>query len=210
VHGSWAYQLTRTKVPDRWWPLIVKAAIRAAVVTGLGLSVLAVVAAFSPTSFYDFPGIPGACLAVGVILLVVTSKRSGKPSGVRNVLEWAAVFLLVSVGLFWSVTDYAGSVGVRRGMDVEAALPFLPNTLVCTKDSLNLRVDGVRQVQCRDPNAAYGFRYDRLKLIIAVGNQYLFLPTTWTPQEGTAVVIPRTDNLRLEFTAPDTQPKPTC
>jgi hypothetical protein len=208
--GSWAYQFLQARIPQRWWPLIVKVAIRGALVMGLVLSALAIVAAFAPTAFYDFPGMPGVSLALGVILLVAISRRAGKPAGARNVLEWAAAFLLVSVGLFWSVTDYAGSVGVRRGMDVQAALPGLPNTLVYSKDSLNLRVDGVRQVQCKDPNAAYGFRYDGLKLIVAIGNQYLLLPVTWTPQKGIAVVIPRTDNLRLEFTAPDTRPNPTC
>ena len=35
-----------------------------------------------------------------------------------------------------------------------------------------------------------------------VGGQYVFLPASWTAADGVAVVIPRTDSLRLEFAPP--------
>jgi hypothetical protein len=38
--------------------------------------------------------------------------------------------------------------------------------------------------------------------VLRSGNQYLFLPEDWTRENGTALVIPRTDTLRLEFSGP--------
>lgn len=208
--GSWAYQFVRARVPENWWRRIVTISTRSAMVLGAALSVLAALAALSPASFYDYPGLPGTSLALGVILLVAVSRQGAKQAATLSALEWAAAFLLVSVGLFWAVTDYAGSVGVRRGMDVEAAMPDSPNVLLYSKDSLNLRVDGVHQVRCQDPDAAFGFRYDGMKLVVAYGNQYLLLPAGWTQDHGAAVVITRTDSLRLEFTSAGTSPQGTC
>ena len=58
------------------------------------------------------------------------------------------VWMLVSVGLFWAVGDYAGAVGTGRGHDVEASLPTLADVVVYSAESLNLRVAGVGEMQC--------------------------------------------------------------
>lgn len=39
-----------------------------------------------------------------------------------------------------------------------------------------------------------------LKLVLQSGGQYFFLPAGWTTAGGAALVLPRTDALRLEFT----------
>ncbi|MGE5290852.1 MAG: hypothetical protein ACM3ML_27395, partial [Micromonosporaceae bacterium] len=58
---------------------------------------------------------------------------------------------------------------------------------------------GVREVRCRGLQAAYRFRYDGLKLVLQSGDQYLFVPAAWTPANGVAILIPRSDSLRVEF-----------
>jgi hypothetical protein len=64
---------------------------------------------------------------------------------------------------------------------------------------LSLHAPGVRETRCHDPNAAYRFRYDGLKLVLQSGDQYLFLPEGWSPSNGVAILMPRSPSLRLEF-----------
>jgi hypothetical protein len=40
------------------------------------------------------------------------------------VAEWVIIFVLVSVGLFWAVSDYSSAVGVRRASKGRRASAF--------------------------------------------------------------------------------------
>lgn len=78
---------------------------------------------------------------------------------------------------------------------------------------LGLQGPGIREVACADPAAAYSFRYDGLKLVLQSGGRYLFLPAGWHRSTGAAILIPRGDSLRLEFTpalARRAPPGPRC
>jgi hypothetical protein len=151
----------------------------------------------------------GLSLATGVLLLVyalrlvrlVRLSRDGpqRRSGGSELAEWGAAFLLVSIGLYWAVGNYAFGVGTGRALQLQAALPAQPAAVLYSERSLSLTADGVTQVRCADPDAAYRFRYDGLRLVRQAGNQYLLLPATWTPSTGTAILIPRSGAVRLEF-----------
>ena len=80
-----------------------------------------------------------------------------------------------------------------------ADLPGYPNVIIYSEHSLSLHAPGVREVRCADSDTAYRYRYDGLKLVLESGDQYLFLPADWTPANGVAILMPRTDSLRLEF-----------
>ena len=149
-------------------------------------------------------------LAVGVVLLVYaahlwrTTRRradgAGWPqAGWVAVVEWAAVFVLVGLSLFWAANDYSAAVGRSRARQFVAELPLYPSAVIYSERSLNLHAPGVREVRCQDREAAYRFRYDGLKLVLQSGDQYLFLPEAWAPTDGVAILLPRTDSVRLEF-----------
>jgi hypothetical protein len=118
------------------------------------------------------------------------------------VAEWAAVFVLVGLSLFWAASDYSAAVGRSRARQFVAELPTYPDAVVYSNRSLSLHAPGVRELRCRDPEAAYRFRYDGLKLMLQAGDQYLFLPAAWSPRNGVAILVPRSDSLRLEFLPP--------
>jgi hypothetical protein len=120
-------------------------------------------------------------------------------TGRTPVAEWAIVFILVGLSLFWAATDYSAAVGRSRARQFAAALPEYPNAVVYSASDLNLDVPGVSETRSRDPKSGYAFRYDGLKLVLQAENQYLFLPQTWTPDDGVALLLPRSDSLRLEF-----------
>jgi hypothetical protein len=154
----------------------------------------------------------GLCLAIGVILLVyavrlvrLSPPRSPEPVPRRaatGLAEWAATFLLVSIGLFWAADAYAFGVGTGGAITLYRALPTVPEAIVYSEQSLSLAVPGVTEVRCSDPDAEYRFRYDGLRLVRQAGNQYLLLPETWDRTTGAAVLLPRSNSIRLEFRAP--------
>ena len=182
-------------------------------VLGIAAAGVAVVGVRDPDAFARVPELPGLLLAGGALLVAaavqVVRRRAPDPraSPVPFVAEWAAVFLLVAVGLFWSVGNYAGEVGRGRAVQIAGELSSTPDAVVFSEKRLALGgVPGVSEYVCADDavkdDSAYRFRYDGLKLVLQSGGQYLFLPAGWTWEVGPAVVIPRTDSLRLEFSAP--------
>jgi hypothetical protein len=149
----------------------------------------------------------GLALAIGVILLVYAVRllRLSLPEptagrrAATGLAEWGAAFLLVSIGLFWAAQAYAFGVGTGGAIALHRALPAVPEAVLFSQQSLSLAVPGVTEVRCSDPEAAYRFRYDGLRLVRQAGSQYLLLPATWDRATGTAVLIPRSGTVRLEF-----------
>jgi hypothetical protein len=158
------------------------------------------------------PELGGLCLAGGVLLLAYVSRRpaAGEPPAGWAVARWGAMFLLVSIGLFWAVGSYANGVGTARARELAAGLAAWPDTVLYSTASLSLRGPGVRQTACADRRAAYRYRYDGLKLVLQSGDRYFFLPAGWSRTDGAALIIPRTDAVRLEFRLAGAQTAPAC
>jgi hypothetical protein len=210
----WLYRFLRVRLGDAAWERLLRLATPVAVVCGLTGFAVAAVGVVRPEAFASSYSVPGAGLSLGVLFLVSASRllaaraRRPLPAAVATA-EWLAAFALVSVGLFWAVADYSASVGVGRAVQIEAALAGPPETVLYSAKSLNLTAPGVRETACRNPDTAYHYRYTGLKLILQSGGQYFLLPVQWHKAEGTAVVLPRTDALRLEFT-PAADPDAPC
>ncbi|MEU8892659.1 hypothetical protein [Streptomyces sp. NPDC048442] len=129
------------------------------------------------------------------------------------VAEWAVIFVLVGLSLVWAATDYAAAVGRDRADRFVSKLPTSTTTVLRSTRSLGLDVPGVREMRCADTKSAYPYRYEGLVLVIQSANQYVFLPRSWRPDNGVAVMLPRTDSVRLEFVphrAGGALGRPTC
>jgi hypothetical protein len=190
---------------------VLRRALPALAVAGVALIVLAAVAlALGGTVGDTAPELGGLSLAAGVIAVTVSvprllerRQRAEVPAGLRAELglaEWVAAFVLTSVGLFWAVGSYATGIGTGRAQEMVAALPAWPDAVLYSERGLGLSGPGVSETTCAGPDAAYRYRYDGLKLVLQSGDQYFFLPAGWTAGDGAALVVPRTDTLRLEFT----------
>ncbi|MFJ6086414.1 hypothetical protein ACIQI8_34000 [Streptomyces sp. NPDC092369] len=115
------------------------------------------------------------------------------------VAEWGVVFALVGLSLIWAANDYAAAVGRGRAEQQASQLADSPTAVLYSERRLDLGAPGVREVRCRDPKSAYPFRYEGLTLLMQSADQYVLLPQAWTPATGVAVVLPRTDSVRIEF-----------
>ncbi|NGN94871.1 hypothetical protein G5C66_19280 [Nocardioides sp. KC13] len=148
------------------------------------------------------------CLAAGVLLLWYAAhrRRAVRPGPTpeprdhwKPWTEWSAVFAIVALSLFWAANDYAAAVGTTRAQEFVQNISGHPKVIVYSASRLNLDQVGVRELSCPGAEAAFGFRYDGLVLVLYAGDQYVLLPERWTPERGRAIVLPRTDGLRLEF-----------
>lgn len=190
---------------------------------GAVLAVGGFASAFTTTVLSDHLVAAPLSLGSGVLLLAysfhlrrllivtdhgVTAHRPerGTGPGWAGLVEWAVVFALVGLSLFWAATDYSAAVGRERARQFVAELPAYPNVVVYSQQSLSLTGPGIREVRCQTPEAAYRYRYDGLKLVVESSDQYLFVPALWTPTTGVAILIPRTSSLRLEFFPAYTHP----
>jgi hypothetical protein len=209
--GSWVFRSARHWMTPAVWRVVRALAGPIAAGLGLGLVIVSGLAVANPDAFAATLGLPGLCLAIGVLLLAAVSPllRLRNPEHPEEPLptvvavgEWVACFLLVSVGLFWAAGDYSAAVGTGRGMQVATELGTSPDVVVYSEKSLRVQLLGVAERECAKADSAYGFRYDGLKLVMQAGDRYLFLPADWQPGAGPALVVPRTDSLRLEFTTP--------
>jgi hypothetical protein len=213
----WLYQLRLETLSSEVRRIVLRAVMLFAAIAGAVLVSLAMAnAVFGisvfPATFWEARGLS---LSIGVLLLayagrlrrILAVERRPRqvlrrvPEGVL-VAKWGALFIVVSVGLFWVVGSYAIGVGEGRAQELAAYLPCSPDVVLYSQKSLNLQGAGLREVIGQNPDIAYRFRYDGLKLVPQSGNQYLFLPADWTHVDGDAILIPRSETIRLEFGPP--------
>jgi hypothetical protein len=157
----------------------------------------------------DFPVVPlslGAglgLLAWGVYLRGQAPGRREATAAVPRALLAArrtVVVIFVLVMLFWSVAVYAQARGVREAAGAAAAISRRPDVTVYSAKRLHLEGPTIRETELGGPDAAYRFRYTGLKLVVRSGGKWFLLPAGWTPSNrGAALLLPDTDDLRVEF-----------
>jgi hypothetical protein len=164
----------------------------------------------------DLGWVGGLALAGGVLLLAYAAHLAGPQSATGHRSDFSALaeggfaLLLVTIGLFWAVGSYAIDVGAGRARETVAELDTAADAVLYSERSLRLAVAGVTEFRCQDPEAAYRFRYDGLKLVLQSGGQYLLVSAEWSRENGTAVLLPRTDAVRLEFATPGQRRSEIC
>jgi hypothetical protein len=207
--GLWGHALLRSRLAAGSRPRFMSIVLPVLALAGLVLAVGGISSIVATTVLSRHLAAAPLSMAAGVLLLTYSvhlrrsltaqnAERGARPEW-ASVGEWGVVFVLVGLSLFWAVTDYAAAVGTRRARQTVAELPSSPSAVVYSEHSLSLHAPGVREIRCDDPKAAYQFRYDGLKLIQQSGDQYVFLPQAWTPTNGVAIIMPRSNSLRLEF-----------
>jgi hypothetical protein len=142
-------------------------------------------------------------LAAGVITVTAAVRLATahqQRSDIGGLVEYAAVFVLIGLSLFWAANDYSAAVGRSRAAQFVRELPSHPEAIVYSKHSLNMTPGGIAVARCGDQEASYQYRYDGLALMLQSNDQYVLLPKDWSRGDGVAIVLPRNDDVRLEFT----------
>ncbi len=138
----------------------------------------------------------------GVRLHRLTQRRKARFSmrwAVQHrALEATFVFTLVTVLLFWGVSDFAQVVGRGLAANVEAALPSMPRADVYSRAELSIGAPGVAEARLGAATAPL-YKYTGMHLLVVSGGRIFLLPDSWTLARGTVVVLPDNDNIRVEY-----------
>lgn len=217
----WLYQVRFETLSVRARRIVLRVVTPTSAIAGAALVILAMAHALFGAAVFPatFPEAQGLGLSIGILLLSYAARlrrllsaprRSGGIPETVVVAKWGAVFVLVTIGLFWAVGSYAIGVGAGQAQASAADLYDSPNITLYSEKSLSLTTTGVHEVTCRNPDAAYRYRYDGLKLVPQLGSHYLFLPADWTQSDGAAILLPRSEAVRLEFSWANRVPNPAC
>lgn len=221
----WIHRLVLEILPAPIRQVVLRVLMPLSFIAGSLLVSLALTNLRTPVLLARYPELGGLSFAVGVLLLAYAARlvrlltaarraeqHARKTPGTALVTEWVALFILVSVGLFWSVGDYANLVGMGRAQQLEYELqqPGSADVVAYSEKRLNLPAPGIRETICQSKDMAYRFRYEGLYLVLQSADKYLFLPAGWTHTSGTAILLPRNESLRLEFSPAGQAPNAAC
>ena len=221
--GIWAHRLLRRWIPTQWQEVGRRYAPSSRALIGLVLAVIGLYGVAAQTPFEKLSWIISpVSLGLGAILLTSgarTGPRARPPLSAYaastprwiTLWAWAGMFVLVGLSLFWVANDYSVAVGTSRARTQERRLPKEPGLVIYSAQSLSLKGPGVRETECAASDAAYRYRYDGLTLVMQAADQYVILPEAWSRHSGTAILMPRSDTVRLEFIPPGTpNPRPAA
>jgi len=175
----------------------------AQIVTGVG----SVGAAAIAVALLVLPGntrIVGPYVLAALVWVVAAAVRLRRHSlGVlageqRRVVDTTLVIALITMLLFWGTTDFAQTVGRGLAANYEHSIQALPHATVYSAGKLSIAVPEVTETDVGTADAPL-YRYTGLRLLVVSGGRYFFLHDAWTLRDGTVVVLPDNDSVRVEF-----------
>jgi hypothetical protein len=214
----WARALIRRRIHQGPHRRLLRAVVVTLATAGILLTAGGIISIFRPTILTGHLLLAPLSLTLGVPLVAYANglrhpRGARQPTGSTAVAEWAIVFTLVAIGLFWAAGEYSAAVGTSQARRFVQNLPILPAITLYSHQNLSLNAPGIVQTRCHDVKAAYGFRYDGLRLMMRASDQYLLVPEGWGRESAVAILLPRTDAIRMEFTPAAARPlivRPRC
>jgi hypothetical protein len=186
----------RNGLSDRLSQSAIRSVALACGAVGLVLLSLGIVAVFRPLPFPTHYLFAPLSPALGAVLIAYAIYLVRGPLSPVPVVLIGALLILSA---FWATSRYADALGRGRAQDLAESLERRPRVVVYTSKRLQLDLPGVTETALDRPDSAYAFRYEGLRLLVHAGDKYFLLPETWSQEDGVAVVLSDTDDLRVEF-----------
>jgi hypothetical protein len=111
----------------------------------------------------------------------------------------ALILVLLAFTVFWDAERVARSMGEGWAAQITAAPDRLLAVTVYSPKDLQIDARGVTKTKLSEPDSAYRYRYDGLRLLQRSGNRYLLISELWEPESGRVIVLRDTDTIRMEF-----------
>ena len=109
------------------------------------------------------------------------------------------VAALVAVLLFWQTERLAHVVGEALAEEIGANVHRLTAVTVYSPKKLQLGPD-VAETRFPDPESAYHYRYDGLRLLDHASGKYFLIPDRWTREQPRLIELRDDGSVRMEFT----------
>jgi hypothetical protein len=109
------------------------------------------------------------------------------------------ILVLLALAVFWDVERLASAVGEGYAAQITANPRQLLAVTVYSPKSLDIDVPGVVETKLGNPDSAYRYRYNGLRLVQRSGDRYLLMSEQWDPRMTRIIVLRETDSIRMEF-----------
>ncbi|NKX54469.1 hypothetical protein [Arthrobacter mobilis] len=175
------------------------AALAAVAVAGTGL-LLAIGQPTRAAIFAPYVMAVGVLLAAWGLRLRRHARAGHAPvlSVEERAVEATLVLSIVTLLLFWGTADYAQAVGRGLAASFERRVESLPRAEVYSEKPLGIGVEAVSVTNVGTSEQPL-YRYGGLRLLVLSGGRFFFLHDGWTTEEGTVVVLPDDNSIRVEF-----------
>ena len=131
---------------------------------------------------------------------VTPARQSDVTPAWQAVLTATVVTGLVVLGGFWILEEYASAVGRGYARQLVAGVDRLARAAVISPVPLGIDAPGVREQRigaADNPDVRY--RTTGLRLLARSGGKVLLVHEGWTPQTGSVIVLPDSDELGWQF-----------
>jgi hypothetical protein len=132
----------------------------------------------------------------GWLIRTASNDRPRAATSWQRVLRKLLVGSIVTLALFWELSNYAAVVGRGYALDIAASLPALPHATAYSAEPLGIQAPGVHEERL---GAAGDYRTTGLRLLVRSGGRLFLLHDGWNPWSGTVIVLPDNDHLRWQF-----------
>lgn len=190
---------------------ILRVAARGLGLIGLALLSMGVAGVVSPNLFGEYGVIPSLGVWLGAAIGAygrwlwrrLSEKNTQAPIrpswlGPTNIL---LVTLLVIIGLFWTISEFASALGRGDAEVIAERLAGRPAVTVYSINRLFLQGPGVVETTLpADPHAGYNYRYEGLHLLTESHGRFFLLPAGWASGRTPTIVLEHNDKIRVEFT----------
>lgn len=153
------------------------------------------------TAFIGFP----LCWVAGLLLVLYAFHlRQMLPGALvlpasRETLLRGFTAIIVSVGLFWTATNYAIVEGTELADSFLAEVTLLPSVVVYSPARLHIQAPGAKEERLPTEQSMYKYKYVGLRLLEHTGGHYFLISEQWSPRYGVVVMLADDDPVRLEF-----------
>jgi hypothetical protein len=121
----------------------------------------------------------------------------------QRALRTLLIGAVITLALFWELSDFAGVVGRASAQQLAASVPAMPRATAYSSVPLAIRAPGVEEtaldVAADAAPTAARYRTTGLRLLVRSGGRFFFVHDGWSPQSGTVIVIPDDGATRWQF-----------
>ena len=130
----------------------------------------------------------------GWLAVAARESRDETPAWQR-VLRKLLIGSVITLALFWELSDYASAVGRGYAVDLSRRLGELPYATAYSAVPLGIENEAV----CEERLSNGQYRTTGLRLLAESGGRLFLLHDGWTPDAGTVVVLPDDGKIRWQF-----------
>jgi uncharacterized membrane protein YidH (DUF202 family) len=121
----------------------------------------------------------------------------------QRALRLLLIGSVITMALFWEVSNFASVVGRGYAQQIESTVPRLPRVTAFSAASLGIEAPGVREERIAgSPSTGPGavrYRTTGLRLLVSSGGRMFLLHDGWRARSGTVIVLPDNEEVRWQF-----------